>query len=279
MANALQQRDPMRLQVSSGAELFVALALFAVEMGACKKPQADSARQAKPSVTTQSAELPAPAPIAPPRPAPPPRSHSIEVVNVPDDREALVIVGEDTRRPILYLHGMCSEPRSDLEVWGASASAFGTIIALVGDTRCPSPRGNATWTTDPAAIDARIGAAIDAVRARGVALEPNDMIVIGESLGASRAEALASRFPARYTRLVLVGGPKPPSAKNLRAVKAVALLAGENEPQEDMLQGTAGLESNGIDARFWELPGATHGAYGPDGARIMSQAIAFVAAH
>ena len=101
--------------------------------------------------------------------------------------------------------------------------------------------------------------------------------MIGESMGASRAIGLASRFPAKYARLVLVGGPETPSAKDLRGAKAVALLAGEHESQEKMRQGTAGLESAGVDARFWELAGATHGTYGSDGARTMGEAVSFVA--
>jgi pimeloyl-ACP methyl ester carboxylesterase len=268
----------MRHRISNGAGTFALVALFALELAACKKSEADSRMQARQSVTLRAAELPAPAHTRPAPPAPPPRSREIELVDVPEDQPALVIRGEGAR-PIVYLHGMCSEPRSDLEAWGSSVSAYGTVIGLVGDTRCASATGNATWTNDPAAIDARIGAAIDALRARGVALDPSEMIVIGESLGASRAEALASRFPARYTRVILVGAPQTPSPKSLGRAKAIALLAGEREPQEKMLQGTAGLEAHGLAARFWELPGATHGTYGPEGARAMAEAVAFVAAH
>ena len=38
----------------------------------------------------------------------------------------------------------------------------------------------------------------------------------------------------------------------------------------------AGLEKAGLKARFWELDDATHGTYGPNGARSMSEAVAFV---
>ena len=201
---------------------------------------------------------------------------AIDTVDVPDDRPMLVVVGADTGRPIVHLHGMCSEARSDLEAWGPSVSRFGTILALQGNTPCSGGGDNATWTTDVADIDRRISAAIDAVRARGVKLDDREVILIGESMGASRAEALAARFPDKYTRLVLIGAPQTPSPKNLDHAAAVALLAGEREGQQKMLDGTTALSAHGLPARFWELPGAVHGAYGHDGDRVMGEAVGFV---
>ena len=46
---------------------------------------------------------------------------------------------------------------------------------------------------------------------------PGSLVLIGESMGAARAEALAARFPERYTRLVLVGSPETPSPDDLRS--------------------------------------------------------------
>jgi pimeloyl-ACP methyl ester carboxylesterase len=102
------------------------------------------------------------------------------------------------------------------------------------------------------------------------------MVLVGESLGASRTLALARHFHAKYTRLVLVGGPGRPSARRLGGVRAVALLAGEREPQAKMREGAERLADAGIPARFWELAGATHGSYGPDGAPTMTEAVTFV---
>jgi hypothetical protein len=45
-----------------------------------------------------------------------------------------------------------------------------------------------------------------------------------------------------------------------------------------MIAGTRALEEAGMATRFWELPGATHGQYGPEGERIMREAVAFVIA-
>ncbi len=241
--------------------------LAAVVLSACTKPQPD-AKKAEPTsiATTHSAEL-APKPK---------RTGAIETVDVPNDRKVLVVLGEG-ERPIVHLHGMCSEPRPDLEAWASSVSEHGTVIALEADAACANGNGR-TWTTDTDAIDARVSGAIAAVEhARGVDLDRGELVLIGESMGATRATTLARRFPEKYTRLVLVGGPETPSAKDLRTAKAVALLAGEKEPQEKMRQGTVGLESAGLKARFWELADATHGNYGPEGGQTMSEAVAFVA--
>ena len=115
------------------------------------------------------------------------------------------------------------------------------------------------------------------LRVSRIRFEPGDMIVIGESMGAARAELLATKFPEKYSRLVLVGSPQTPSARTLKGAKAIATLAGENEQQTQMKAGTRALEGSGTPTRFWELPDATHGNYGPDGERIMNEAITFVA--
>jgi pimeloyl-ACP methyl ester carboxylesterase len=224
--------------------------------------------EAAPVVTTHSAELRVPRT----------RTGTIETVDVPDDRKVLVVLGANTKRPIVHFHGMCAEAKSDLDAFAASVSEHGTVVALEGDAPCPRGQGGgASWSTDVAAIDRRVDAALKAVSdARGIALDPGEVVLVGESLGATRVTALASRFPEKYKRLVLVGGPETPSAKQLGSATAIALLAGEKEPQEKMRQGTLGLENAGVTARFWEMADATHGNYGTDGARRMSEAVAFV---
>jgi pimeloyl-ACP methyl ester carboxylesterase len=251
------------------------LALLALVTGGCTKPRPEaqganaSSGSGSPSpaatTTTHSAALPRPA-----------RTGAIETVEVPNDRKAIAVVGHGAR-PIVYLHGMCSEPRSDVEVWASTVSELGTVIALDGDAAC-SDRGGRTYSTNIDTLDARIDAAIRAVNDAHLAgsLDDREVLLIGESLGASRAIALANRAPSKYTRLVLVGGPETPSPKKLAGVKAVALLAGEKDAQDKMKLGASGLESAGITARFWELPDAIHGEYGPEGARLMGEAVGFV---
>jgi pimeloyl-ACP methyl ester carboxylesterase len=256
-------------QASERAHFIGILALLAPLACACRRPAEAGREHPAASATTHAAELSASRPKA---------TGTIETVPVPSDRDVLVVLGETTR-PIVYIHGMCTEARSDLDVWAKDIRRYGTIIALEGDVICPNGNRGTSWSPDAAALDARIDAAIAAVRdARHVELVPSEVLVIGESLGASRAISLASRFPTKYTRLVLVGGPETPSSKELASTKAVALLAGEKEPQEKMRQGALRLARAGLSAHFWELPAATHGSYGPEGARVMAEAVAFATA-
>ncbi|MBX3199625.1 MAG: hypothetical protein KF894_15935 [Labilithrix sp.] len=262
-----------RLPQTPSALSLTLAAVVAIGAGAaCKKPSSGATAEASASARTRSAAVE-------PQPAPG-RAGPIEAVDVASDRRALVApgaAGGEPERPIVFLHGMCTESRPSVEAWAGGAREIGTVIALDGDAACPNGGGR-TWSTDIAALDARIDAAIDAVSAAdGLALDAGKLVVVGESMGASRAVALATRFPAKYTRLVLVGGPETPTRAALPDVKAVALLAGEKEPQEKMQKGAANLAKAGAETRFWELAGAVHGAYGDDGPRTMGEAIAFVA--
>jgi pimeloyl-ACP methyl ester carboxylesterase len=260
---------PTNGPIRGDVRFYAALLLGAGVMG-CKKTPPNGALPGA-SATTQSAELVAPALL-------PARSRTIETVDVMNDRPVLVVPGE-TARPIIYLHGMCADAEPDLESWASSVSAYGTIIALSGDAPCANRPGQRTWSKDASLLDRRIAEAIGAVaRAKNTKLDASEILLIGESMGASRAIGLASRFPAKYARLVLVGGPETPAQTQLGGAKAIALLAGEREPQDKMQNGALGLARAGLNARFWELTDATHGTYGSDGARTMGEAVAFVSA-
>lgn len=260
--------------VRTGTWKLMVVALPLLGGAACKKPQPEVSDAASTfsapvtQATVRSEKYAAKFPASEGR-----NARVIETVPVPGDREVEVVAG-NRHRPVVFLHGMCSEARPSVESFAESVVQYGTIVALEGDAPCPS---GASWTKDPVAIDARVNAAIDAVNAKlGIALDKNETIVIGESMGASRAIALASQFPSKYRRIVLVGGPETPSAQQLARAKAVALLAGEKEPQEKMRRGATELERAGVDARFWLLPDATHGTYGSNGERIMGEVVAFV---
>lgn len=244
--------------------VLLALSVLVASTGGCTRKQAQA--QARPEAANVGTTTT--------------RASGIATVDVPDDKKVYVVDGNaSVHRPIVYLHGMCADPRDDLEAWGGLAKDHGTIIAVVGDVPCPNKPGRTQWTNDAASIDERIANAVNAVaRSRGTTFDLSEIVVIGESMGAARAETLATKFPDRYTRLVLVGSPETPSPDNLRNVKAVANLAGEKETQAKMRQGTRALDGAGTPVRFWELPGATHGEYGPEGQRIMSEAVAFVLA-
>jgi predicted esterase len=184
-----------------------------------------------------------------------------------------------TRGAIVYLHGRCTEVATDLARIAGVASTQGTIIAPQGDEACPGGHGF-RWTTDIQAIEPRIERALQAVAAaRGGALDTDAITLIGYSEGAARTESLAHAFPARYPRVALIGAPNAPSAANLGAARSVALIAGQKDRQDLMKTGLLALEHAGKPARFFELPGAEHGEFGPDGVRVMDEALAFLAQH
>jgi len=204
---------------------------------------------------------------------------TIESIDVPNDRAALFVDGKrDDKRVLVHLHGMCAGARDDLAAWGAVAKERGTIVALMGDVACPEPPGTTRWSEDASGIDRRITAAIEAASARRKQkLDVSNVVLIGESMGAARAELLATKFPERYARLVLIGSPQKPSAQGLKAVQAVANVVAQNEPQLSIKQGTRALDSAGLRTRLFVLPGSSHGDYGADGVRVMNEAIGFVA--
>lgn len=201
-----------------------------------------------------------------------------ETVDVPGDEPALVIRGKpEVHRPIVHLHGMCEDPRGNLEAWGAIAKEHGTVLALVGDVPCPGQPGLTKWSDDAKKNDARIVAAIVAVNAaRGASLGTDEVLLIGESMGAARAESLAKENPGRYGRLVLIGSPQVVSPANVRGTRAVANVVGAREPQQNAKQATRVLSRAGVPTALFELTGASHGEYGPEGERIVSEAIRFV---
>lgn len=241
------------------SSLLTAILVATLALGGCAKvPKAHADADAKPR-----------APVG-----------EMSSVDVANDKDVLVVSGNPSvKRPIVHLHGMCGSPKADLDAWGAAVAAqHGTIIAVTGDVPCPGQQGAFQWSSDAAKIDARITAAIDAVNAaRSLELDKSEVLLVGESMGAARAELLATKNSERYARLVLVGSPQTPSPQNLAGVRAVANLAGEKEGQAAMKNGARALSAAGKASQFWELPGAVHGEYGPDGARIMTEAVAFVA--
>jgi pimeloyl-ACP methyl ester carboxylesterase len=168
---------------------------------------------------------------------------------------------------------MCSEPEAYLRSFRFAAARFGRTIALQGDLPCPGRPGRRTWSYDVRALDRRIAAAW---RAIGDDRKLLDLVVIGYSLGAVRAEALAHHDPERYTRLVLIGGPKEPRAYDLRTLEAAVLVAGDRDRQAPMKAGQRALEKLGVPATFLALPKAAHGEMGPDAEHVMRRAFDFL---
>ena len=89
---------------------------------------------------------------------------------------------------------------------------------------------------------------------------------------------LASRFPDRYPRLLLVAAPTAPTAASLKAAAAIALIAGARDRREHLREAAEAMEKAGRPVTFMLLPGAAHGEYGPEASRVMGEALAWALA-
>jgi pimeloyl-ACP methyl ester carboxylesterase len=181
----------------------------------------------------------------------------------------------DLHHAVIYLHGMCGDPEG-ADPWIDLATQYATVITVRANIKCPDRPGY-KWPQDPEEIQPRIDAALEHVRAlRNGHLDMNEVTLIGYSQGSHRAEKLASAFPGRYRDLVLGGPPTAADPALLRGARAVAVLGGELEDATHMMQGTAALQAAGIRTRFFLLPGAHHGTYGPEGRRVMTDVLMWI---
>jgi predicted esterase len=192
------------------------------------------------------------------------------LVPVPGDKPVLVIhAPADNQRAIIYLHGMCGNVRA-VESFREAAVASGTLISLLGDRPCGGGRFH--WSKKIDGIEARVENALRAVRAaRGGLLDTEQPVLFGYSQGAARAESLVARQPQRYRLVVLGGSPHEPKLRHLGDATAVAVFGGELETFGHMQAGAEVLAAAGKTARFFLLPKAKHGEFGPDGNRVMSE--------
>jgi pimeloyl-ACP methyl ester carboxylesterase len=197
-------------------------------------------------------------------------------VAVPGDRTLYVVHGlASTRRALVYLHGVCGDVTA-VRSWTVPLSRHGTLIALLGDKRCDVPN-RYRWDDSTVALDARIDRAVGVVaRARNGLLDATERAVLGYSQGATRAAVLVRQFPEKYRWVLLAGVPIEPRLDHVGSALAVAVVGGERDATTHMRRGVARLVAAGKRAEFFELPDAGHGEYGPDGARIMGEALAFL---
>lgn len=170
---------------------------------------------------------------------------------------------------IVFLHGMCGHGLGYAQSFQFAAARKGTLIAPQGDVRCGQGPW-AKWSADLPALDARIEAAFKALGLEGPL---TDVLVMGYSQGATRAEALARKWPERYTRVILMGAPQAASARGLGDLRGAVLMAGERDRKDLMRAGTKALQAAGIPATFQIIPEATHGAMGPVPEKTMGEAL------
>lgn len=169
---------------------------------------------------------------------------------------------------LVFLHGMCGHGLGYAQSFQFAAAEKGSLISLQGDVRCGEGPW-AKWSNDLDALDARI---VQAFRALGHAEPIGEIAVLGYSQGATRAEALARKWPNRYTRLIEIGAPQTPSPRGL-SLRAAVLMAGERDRQDQMKAGARNFQAAKIPATYQMIPEARHGAMGPTPEKTMGEAL------
>src|SRR5690606_35664505 len=131
---------------------------------------------------------------------------------------------------LVFLHGMCGHGQGYAQSFQHAAAVKGTLIAPQADIVCGDGPG-AKWSQDLDALDARIS---EAFRQLGHPEPLTDICVLGMSQGATRAAALARKFPERYTRLVSMGAPTQVNPAGLQRLRGAVLMVGERERKDLM---------------------------------------------
>ena len=245
---------------------------------AASAPRAEEAR----AVATAPEDPPGGDGVKPDAPAqaPDPELQAPDPValRVPADKTVQVLhgaPGDPGRRVLVYLHGRCGDVHA-FRSWASAAMAHGTLVALLGDVRCKGST-RFRWGDDVRQIHRRILAAIGAVgAARGEPLHTASLTVIGYSEGALKAEALVRRYPSIYRRALLIAGPRAPAIDSLEARGAAVIMAGARDRRDHLREAARVMERSGQLVTYMELPDARHGDYGPEGARVMGEALRWV---
>jgi len=172
--------------------------------------------------------------------------------------QAFVVRGSKAAGYGVLLGGQCAQPQGYVDAIKLAASRRVQLVALRGDKPCSGEfRG---WLFQLDELSRRIDRTF-----KGLGLgEPRDVLLIGYSQGASVAELLAAREPAKYTRVVLMAKPSRPDPWHFTKAKAVVTMAGTLDAQQAMIQGSRALSAAGVRARYFPLPGAAHGYMGDD---------------
>lgn len=220
----------------------------------------EAASTTAPPEPTATADEPAPTPVT---------------MRVGFERAVWVLPGK-TNLPIVYLHGRCGDPKA-FTAFARAASNVGTLVSFVGDQACKGG-DRFKWSGDVVSLDKRISRTLEHVGKtldRDLAAAP-ERVAIGYSQGALMAESLGTRFPERYARVVLIGGPRAPKDTSLGKTSAVLLMAGDLDARQHLRLAKDDLERRGKRASYLELPGARHGEYGAEAERVMGEAFSWL---
>jgi pimeloyl-ACP methyl ester carboxylesterase len=234
------------------------------------------------------APVPTPRPTPAPKPAPvvpsssadagsaaaPPGPVRVESVTVGAGRSVFVLRGARGGKAGVFLHGLCGAPQFYLEAFANAAADYGPFIAPNGDAACNG--AYRSWSGKLAPLETQIE---EGLRAAGVSGPLQGVLLVGYSMGGTRALSLAQRAPERFTRLILIGTPETPSPKGLEHLLGAVMMAGSRDRQDKMKAGARAFERAGISSTFMALPGAAHGEMGSDAERVMGEAFHWLEAN
>lgn len=173
----------------------------------------------------------------------------------------------------VFFHGACTHGLGYIQAFATTASRRGALMALQGEKACGG--GLRIWTSSSETIDRRVDAGF---AASGDDRPAQPVVAIGYSQGATVAEGLAARFPAKYRRLILIGAPRAVDARRLRDLEGAVLMAGTFDNRAVMKESMRALQSAGVPATFIEIPGARHGQL-LDAERVMGEALDWLASN
>ena len=177
----------------------------------------------------------------------------VSTLDVPNDLPVFFLKGKTDKR-IVFLHPMCTHGLGYLQAFQFAAAEKASAIALQGEKSCGGAYRQ--WSFELGETDARIGAAWNAA---GDSRPVEDVMLIGYSQGASVANALAERFPDRYTRVILIGAPREPV---ITKAKCAVMVSAEHDAWWLMKQGADKAAKAGVPSTFITIPGARHGQMG-----------------
>lgn len=191
---------------------------------------------------------------------------TVERLLVPGDLAASVVRSRDGAPPTaVFLPGVCSNASAYLHTFPEAARLHGGVLGIEGDQRCGGRDDFRTFSWDAARLHARIEAALAAA---GVAEIPREGVtVVGYSQGAALAEQLVQRWPARYTRIVLIGAPSDPAPRSFARTRALVTMSCDRDVPSRMKRAAQATARAGTPATYFEMPGCTHGNV-TDGERI-----------
>jgi predicted esterase len=235
--------------------------LFFCLFAACSRERGRTAR----------ADPPRPSVEAPP-PAPPPPPVHVEEVPVGNDLSAFVVRGREHRMKMLFIPGMCVHPGGYVASFQNTAASRGDLVALQGDVSCGGDGSARQWSPNLRAMDTRIE---EAFHVAGIG-EVEDVVVIGYSQGAERAERLVARWPEKYRAAILIASPIEPLPHDFKSALAVVTMAGTRDFQGKMRAAVGPLKRANVPSVFLSIPDAQHGQMGSAPEETMAEALDFV---